>query len=173
MNSNKILVALFLAVAAVSGLNAPARADAVTNPQELRFTIPKDSRATPDEARKWSVPEVCKTSLSATCVVCATNGVSGIVVGVEVSSGAVGSYAVALDTGAIPTAGLVGPPAASGAGSLITRQKTCEYTLATVDTNKGACGHKEFSDGVPFSTGLTICGSADVQTIVRFRTQRK
>ena len=92
----------------------------------------------------------------------------GFIESIEVSSGAVGNFTVALDTGALPS-GLV-EPAATGAGALITRQKTCEYTLATVDTNKGSCGFREFSSPAPFHYGLTICAkTADSDTVVHFR----
>ncbi len=138
-------------------------------PASARQTGFAGARASnPIGARAQYAPQVCRTALSGTCVVCSTAGKTGIITSIDVSSGAVGSWAVALDTGAIPTAGLSGPPAASGAGSLIARQKTCEYTLATVDTNKGDCGAKNFPDGRPFSSGLTICASADVHAVVEF-----
>lgn len=165
---------LLLIVGLLGGFALPGHAISVTTPEDGEFAIPAGKNgAGVDTARRWSQPGICQTRLSATCVVCASATKEGILVGIEVSSGAVGSYAVAIDTGAIPSAGLVGPPAASGAGSLLTRQKTCEYTLATVDTNKGSCGNREFSDGRPFSQGLTICGSADVNVVATYRVLKQ
>jgi hypothetical protein len=157
----KILYGVLASLALVLALSLPARADRAT---EFGAAM----KSNPQGARASVAPQVCRTSLSSTCVVCSSAGKSGIIVAIDVSSGAVGSYAVAYDTGAIPSVGLVGPPASSGAGALLARQKTCEYTLATVDTNKGSCGLREFAAGKSYSNGLTICGSADVQTIVQF-----
>lgn len=177
MNPKGYLFAALFAVAAVSGLSAPARADAVYNPQELKFTIPKDSRSQVDVLRKWSPPEVCRANQSATCVVCAAAGTSGVIVGVEVSSGAIGEYAVVLDTGAVPSAG--SEAAASGAGQLLTQQRTCEYTLATTGLSGPNCGKSNFEDGVPFTNGATVCLRANAgatpgaRAVVRFRSQRK
>lgn len=121
-----------------------------------------------DTNRKLTPPQICRVNLSQTCVVCSSAGKTGILVSLDVSSGAVGGFAVALDTGALPSALYV--PASSGAGQLIARQKTCEYTAATVDTNKGGCGVKQFDDGAPFSNGLTVCSWPGAeQVVVLFR----
>ena len=114
----------------------------------------------------------------ATCVVCvaatATTPVEGFITAIEVSSGAVGNFAVALDTGAIPS--IFPEGASSGLGMVVARQKTCEYTLATVDTNKGSCGVREYVSGAPFFQGLTICSvsgtigvTSAAEVTVRFR----
>ena len=162
---NKFYASVFLALTLLVAGYMPVRADRGT-------AFSGAASLNPGGARRMLIPSVCRTRLSATCVLCSSAGKSGILVGIEVSSGAVGSYAVAYDTGALPSVGLVGPPAASGAGALVSRQKTCEYTLATVDTNKGSCGYREFGDGVPFTNGLVICGSADVNTVVKFFENR-
>ncbi len=95
---------------------------------------------------------------------------AGIVTSIEVSSGAVGQYAIALDTGSVSSASVIAPVA----GQQLTSQKTCEYTQATVATNTGNCGLKEFSEGKPFHSGLTICASdATTEVTVLYRVLRK
>ena len=161
----KKLIYVAFASLAILAAGSPARADRGT-------AFYDQTKINAGGARKMYKPQICRTSLSSTCVVCSSAGKSGILVGVNVSSGAVGSWAVAIDTGAIPTVGLTGPHATTGAGALIARQKTCEYTLATVDTNKGDCGRASFEDGLPFDNGLTVCASADVVSSLVFYETR-
>lgn len=160
-------------------LGAPAMSFAGDFPagdQALSLDIPISKNGVADVNRKWTAPKICRVRKSLTCVVCHTNATQGkdqvLLTSLDVSSGAVGSFAVVLDTGAIPSDGL--EPTASGAAALVARQKTCEYTLATVDTNKGNCGFKEFSEGRPGSYGLTLCAKdANVDVIATYRVLRR
>src|SRR3990167_6836593 len=160
MNTIKLLV---LGAFAALAFAPAAHAGPISGEGGESF-VEVDRNGTKDINRKWSPPKVCRVSKSSTCVLCAAAGSKGILTGIEVSSGSVGQFAVVLDTGALPSA--LTEPASSGAGALLTRQKTCEYTLATVDTNKGSCGNKEFAEGVPFSYGLTICAKDATTDVV-------
>lgn len=133
-----------------------------------------------DVNRKWSAPKICKVSKSQTCTLCesgtADAPTEGILVELEVSSGAIGSFAVATDSGALPSDSPVvtGAPAASGVGSVIASQRTCEYTLATTGLSAGNCGVKNFAAPRPFTRGLVLCASkADVEVIATYYIQRK
>lgn len=156
---------------ALAHLAAPARA-AVGDFDARKGVISSDARGQLDINRKWSIKKLCRVNKSTTCVVCESSNKKGFIVDIDVSSGAVGGFTVALDTGAIPSGHV--EPAASGAGALLARQKTCEYTLATVDTNKGSCGRREFMDGQPFEYGLTLCAkNSDTDTIVGYYVNEK
>lgn len=129
-----------------------------------------------DIHRTWTPPEICHVSKSLTCVVCAAGTAAapsvGILVDIEVSSGAIGGFAVALDTGAIPSAGREPVGGAGGtAGSQIAFQRTAEYTLATTGLSVENAGRRHFdADGRPFSNGLTLCAStADTEVTATFR----
>lgn len=160
----KTLYYAFSSLALILALGLPARADRATAFSNAQANVPGG-------ARKMQLPSICRVNKSLTCVVCSAAGKQGILVSIEVSSGVVGNFSVALDTGAIPAN--TTQPASTGAGQLLTWQKTCEATQATVDTNKGTCGFKRFEDGVPYSNGLTLCSnSADLNTVALFYETR-
>lgn len=156
---NKIYNGIFLALTLVMlGSSAHARKTqygnlAITNPFGARVTV---------------APQVCKVSKSLTCVVCSTSGKAGILESIEISSGAIGGFVVALDTGALPSAGR--EPAVSGAGSQIGVQRTCEYTLATTGVSGADCGVKNYPFGRPYTRGLTLCANTnDTEVTATFR----
>ena len=93
---NKFYASVFLALTLLVAGYMPVRADRGT-------AFSGAASLNPGGARRMLIPSVCRTRLSATCVLCSSAGKSGILVGIEVSSGAVGSYAVAYDTGALPS----------------------------------------------------------------------
>ncbi len=163
-----VLVAL-----TVLALGKPARAldsFGVTAQPNGKFSIPLSVNGIADDQRKWSMPSICKVSKSLTCVVCAVG--AGMLTEIEVSSGAIGGYAIAVDTGALGV--VVGAPAGSGAGSQIASQRTCEYTLATTGLSTGACGVKGFSEGRPYQRGLTLCAStSDTEVTATYRILRQ
>jgi hypothetical protein len=159
----KIICSVFLALVTAISLSSVASA---RNMNDLGGSV----NGVSDANRRLSAPRICKVSKSLTCVLCAgTSLATGILVDIEISSGAIGGYVVALDTGALPSAGR--EPASSGAGQQIASQRTCEYTLATTGLATGQCGRKEFnSDGRPFSRGLVLCAStADTEVTATYR----
>ena len=149
-----------------AGLSSPA---IIVLPTAGQFTVPLGKNGVADDQRKWSQPKSCGISASATAVACEAHA-SGFITSIEVSSGAIGAYAVALDTGDITSASALAPVA----GQLLTTQRTCEYTLATTGLNSGACGVKEFSEGRPFHNGLTVVANdATTKVIVTYRLLRQ
>jgi hypothetical protein len=168
-------ISLLLLTALLSAFAMPSYSANVQADEEFQFNIPSGkSGSGHDSYRKWSKPKICRATKSTTCVVCSSAGKEGIITAIHVASGTVGGFAVVLDTGAIPSAGI--EPATSDAGQLLVQQKTCEYTLATVDTNKGSCGKWEAQgeSGIPFSNGATVCNkAADFNTVVLFRELKR
>lgn len=159
---NKILLSL----AALLTLTVAAHAVSPINATSS-FLVPTSVNGVADVNGKWSLPKICRVDSSLTGVVCQAAG-EGVVLSVEVSSGAIGGYGVVVDAASLASA------AATAAATVLTTQKTCEYTVATTATNYGHCGLKQFEAGVPFTTGLSIAAStADTRMVVVYRLLRK
>lgn len=159
---NKFLLSL----AALLTLTVAAHAVAPVQTSSS-FLVPTSVNGVADVNGKWSLPKICRVDLSLTGVVCEASG-AGLIMSVEVSSGAIGGYGVAVDAASLAAHDAV------VASTVLSTQKTCEYTVATTSTNFGNCGLKQYEAGVPFTTGLSIAASAaDVRMVVVYRLLRK
>lgn len=160
------LVALLTVIAHGSPVLAIDSYSVVGQPNR-GFEIPVSKNGVADDSRKWSQPSICRVEASLTCVQCLAAG-AGLLVDLEVDSGAAGGFARVFDTitltGEVATVPL--------AGTSIAMQQTCPGAPAS--TAGAACGSRQFPDGRPFTGGLVLCTSAaDVFAIATYRVLRK
>ena len=159
---NKLLLSL------IALLTLTVAAHAVAPVQtSASFLIPTSVNGVADVNAKWSLPKICRVDLSLTGVVCEASGV-GLIESIEVSSGAIGGFGIAVDAASLASTDAV------VAATVLGTQRTCENTLATTGLSGGDCGLRQYASGVPFTTGLSIAASkADVRMAVVYRLLRK
>lgn len=156
---NKILLTL-LALGAMAGV---AHADTALDASPYSFVIPISKNGVQDSQRKWTPPSLVRVEDTATATHTFTG--KGILVGVCVTSGTAGDYAMAFDSSS------VGGLTNNEAGYTLARQVTNPFASPTVGQDTGCTN---FPDGVPFTSGLVIKNSsAVIRSYWRYRKLRQ